>query len=115
MTATVDVSAPARNTIATGAAICLALYAVFAAWFVLGTTTDPPALEVELTDAGDGVIVRGAIDSEQHRAELLRSLGELTGAGLILNDVEIDADAEPADPIEQTARRLARSLADATG
>ena len=110
MTATVDVSAPARNTVAIGAAILLAIYAVFAAWFVLDATTGPATLEVELTDNGEGVIVRGAIEDEQRRAELLRALGELTGADLILNDVEIDPDAEPADPIEQTARRLARSL-----
>ena len=115
MTATLDVSAPTRITVATAAAIVLAIYAVFAAWFVLAATADPPALEVEWTESGAGVIVRGAIDDEQSRAELLRALGELTGAELILNDVEIDPDADPADSIEQTARRLARSLPDRRG
>lgn len=115
MTATIDVSAPTRTTVATAAAILLAIYAVFAAWFVLAATADPPTLEVERTADGDGLIVRGAIDDEQSRIELLRTLGELTGAELILNDVEIDPDAEPPESIEQTASRLARSLPDPTG
>ena len=115
MTANVDAPAPARRVLATGAAIFLAIYALTAAWIVLAATSDPPTLEVELTDDGSGLIVRGAIDTEANRDELLDALGEITGASLILNDVEVDPDAEPPDPVEQTAWRLVRSLPGRSG
>lgn len=110
MTATVEAPAPARRVLATGAAIFLAIYAVTAAWIVLGATADPPPLEVEYTDDGSGLIVRGAIDTNANRTELLDTLGEITDVAVILSDVELDADAGPPDSIEQAAWRLARSL-----
>ena len=88
----------------------LAIYAVTAAWIVLATTADPPALEVEYTDDGAGLIVRGAIDTDANRADLLDTLGEITDVSVILSDVELDADADPPDSIEQAAWRLVRSL-----
>ena len=115
MTATVEAPAPARRVLATGAAIFLAIYAVTAAWIVLAATADPPALELEYTDDGSGVIVRGAIDTDANRTELLETLGEITDATVIVSDVEVDPDAEPPDPIEQTAWRLVRSLSEGTG
>lgn len=115
MTTTVDAPAPTRRVLATGAAILLALYAVAAAWVVLAATADPPSLVIESTDDGSAMIVRGAIDTEENRDELLRSLAELTDTAVILNDVEIDAAAVPPDSIEQTARRLLRSLAAESG
>ena len=110
MTATVEAPAPARRVLATGAAIFLAIYAVTAAWIVLAATADPPALEIEYTRDGSGLIVRGTIDTDANRTELLDTLGEITQAAVILSDVEVDADAAPPDSIEQAAWHLVRSL-----
>lgn len=115
VTATVDTSAPARRVLATGAAIFLAIYALTAAWIVLAATADPPVLELELSHDGEGIIVRGAIDSAANRAELLTAVGELTDVAVILSDIEIDPDAKPSEPIDQTAWRLVHDLPDRPG
>ena len=115
MAAIVDAPVRSRRTLATGAAVFLAIYALTAAWIVLGDTGDPAPLNIEWTGDGDGLVVSGTVPTPGDRDELLTALGQITDASLIVSEVEIDPKAEPPDPIEQTARRLARSLPDGAG
>lgn len=115
MRAHVDDPAQARRALASTAAVLLVVYALVVAWIVLAAAVDPPALRAELTADGAGIVVRGAIDTADHRDALLEAFGDATGAAVILNDVEIDADAAAPGPIPQAADRLARGLLTASG
>ena len=86
------------------------LYALAAAWTVATDGAAPPAVAIERTVDGQGVIITGAVPDAEQRHALVDAIGEVTGAPVVIADVTVDPDADSIDPAIATATALAAEL-----
>lgn len=87
----------------------MAVYALAVAWIVASDAERPDPLDLARTADGAGLVVSGAVADDETREALVGAIGEVTGAALIIADLEIDPDASPVpDPLDAAAELASR-------